>query len=310
LVAYLASLHPTNAQVSLNYLDLVTRQTAPLSTLTLDQIEPIRESPSTTLEVGYKGLLANRVLLAADVWWSRKESLVTPLTIQTPLVLLNPQQLGAYLVPRFMADLGYSQAQATALAGQLVPALAQVPLGVISSPDVDARSAQALVTYVNVDENIDLWGTDISATALLGNEWELAGSVSFVNENKWETDNAGLVTLNAPRWKGSVALDYDNDDTGLFGEVRMRYNDTFPVNSGVYIGTRCLNAPDAVANPLQEDCVQAYTLFDLNLGYRLPMVHGATLNVLVNNLLAEDYRPFPGSPTMGRMLVARIKYEF
>ncbi|HEX6373761.1 MAG TPA: TonB-dependent receptor [Longimicrobium sp.] len=310
LVTYLSSLHPTNAQVGLNYLDLVTRATAPLSTLALDQIDPIRESPSTTLEAGYKGLLANRLLIAADVWWSRKEALVTPLTIQTPLVLLNPQQLGAYLVPRFMADLGYSQAQATALAGQLVPGLAQVPLGVISSPDVDARSAQALVTYVNVDENIDLWGTDVSATALLGDEWELGGSVSFVNENMWDTDNAGLVTLNAPRWKGTIALDYDNDDTGVFGEVRMRYNDAFPVNSGVYIGTRCLNEPGDPVNPLQEECVQSYTLFDLNLGYRLPMVQGATLNILVNNVLDEEYRPFPGTPTMGRMLIARVKYDF
>ena len=309
LVAYLSGLHPTNAQVGLNYLDLVTRETAALSTLGLDRIEPIRESPSTTLEVGYKGLLANRLLLAADVWWSRKEALVTPLTIQTPLVLLNPQQLGAYLVPRFMADLGYSQAQAVALAGQLVPGLAQVPLGVISSPDVDARSAQALVTYVNVDENIDLWGTDVSATALLGRMFELSGSVSFVNENMWDTDNAGLVTLNAPRWKGTAALDYDNDDTGLFGQVRMRYNDSFPVNSGVYVGTACLNEPGDPVNPLQEDCVDKYTLFDLNLGYRLPMVRGATLNVLMNNVLDEDYRPFPGSPTLGRMLIARIKYD-
>lgn len=310
LVTYLSGLQPSNAQVGLNYLDLVTRQTAPLSTLALDRIEPIRESPSTTLEVGYTGLLGDKLLVAADVWWSRKEDLVTPLTIQTPLVLLNPEQLGAYLVPRFMADLGYSQAQATALAQQLVPGLAQVPLGVISSPDVDARSAQALVTYVNVDENIDLWGTDVSATALLGNEFELTGSVSWVNENVWSTQNAGLVTLNAPRFKAGLALDYDNDDTGLFGEIRMRYNDAFPVNSGVYVGTACLNKPGDPVNPLQEGCVDAYTLFDLNLGYRLPMVQGATVNLLVNNLLDEGYRPFPGSPSLGRMLIARVKYEF
>jgi outer membrane receptor protein involved in Fe transport len=48
----------------------------------------------------------------------------------------------------------------------------------------------------------------------------------------------------------------------------------------------------------------------VNLGYRLPMVRGATLNVLVNNVLDEDYRPFPGSPALGRMLIARIKYDF
>jgi outer membrane receptor protein involved in Fe transport len=166
------------------------------------------------------------------------------------------------------------------------------------------------VTYVNVDETIELWGTDVSATVLLGNEWQLSGSASYMSEDVFETENAGLVTLNSPQWKGTMAVDYDNDDTGLFGQVRMRYSDGFPVNSGVYIGTECLNVPGEPVPALQESCVDSYTLFDLNLGYRLPMVQGATLNILVNNLLDADYRPFPGTPTMGRMLIARIKYDF
>jgi iron complex outermembrane receptor protein len=305
LAGFLRGQQPGSAGVSLNYLDVASGTSGALSALALDDIQPIRESPSTTLEVGYTGLLGNKLLVAADVWWSRKEDLVTPLTIQTPLLLLNGQQLGAYLVPRLMGA-GLSQADATAL----VTGLASIPLGTISSPDVDARSAQLLVTYVNVDETIDLWGTDVSATALLGNEFELTGSVSWVNENVWRTTNAGLVTLNAPRFKGGVALDYHNDDTGLFGEIRMRYNDEFPVNSGVYVGTECLNRDGETPPALQERCVDAYTLFDLNLGYRLPMVQGATVNLLVNNLLDEGYRPFPGSPSLGRMLIARVKYEF
>jgi outer membrane receptor for ferrienterochelin and colicins len=296
---------PTAAQVGLNYFDVPSNTIGSLANLDLQDIDPIRESISSTVELGYTGLLGQRLLLAADVWWSRREDLVTPLTIQTPLLLLNGQQLGAYLVPRLMAT-GLSQDTAVAM----VTAMANLPLGTISSADVDARSAQLLVTYVNVDETIDLWGTDISATALLGNEWELTGSVSWVNENVWNTTNAGLVTLNAPTLKGGLSLDYDNDDTGVFGEVRMRYNDEFPVNSGVYIGTACLNKPGEPVPALQEGCVDAHTLFDLNLGYRLPMVRGATVNLLVNNVLDEDYRPFPGSPTLGRMVIARIKYDF
>ncbi|HEY0017175.1 MAG TPA: TonB-dependent receptor [Longimicrobium sp.] len=318
---YLSTLRPTAAQVGLNYLDVVTGVGGSLADLELNDIEPIRESISSTIEAGYKGLLANRLLIAADVWWSRREDLVTPLTIQTPLLLLNGPQLGAYLVPRFMADLGMSQAQATATATALlgrpatetapaVPGLATIPVGVISSDDVDARGGQLLVTYVNVDETIDLWGTDVSATALVGNEWQLGASASFMSEDVFETESAGLVTLNAPKWKGTLTVDYDNDDTGLFGQVRMRYSDAFPVNSGVYVGTACLNEPGDPVPALQEACVDSYTLFDLNLGYRLPMVRGATLNVLVNNLLDADYRPFPGTPTIGRMLIARIRYDF
>lgn len=63
-------------------------------------------------------------------------------------------------------------------------------------------------------------------------------------------------------------------------------------------------------NPLLEECVSGYTLFDLNLGYRVPGLQGATVGLNVNNVLDEAYRPFPGAPTMGRMLIARVKYEF
>jgi outer membrane receptor for ferrienterochelin and colicins len=305
LRTYLHSIRPTDAQVGLGFLNVVTGASGMLNALTLDEIQPIRESTSTTLEAGYKGLLANRLLIAADLWWSRREDLVTPLTIQTPLVRLDSAQLETYLVPRLMAA-GVPQASAVGISR----GMSRIPLGTVSSADVDAPGAQLLVTYVNVDETIDLWGTDVSATALLGNEWQLGASASFMSEDVFETENAGVVTLNAPKWKGTVALDYDNDDTGLFGQVRMRYSDAFPVNSGVYVGTECLNVPGEPIPALQESCVDAYTLFDVNLGYRLPMVRGATLNVLVNNLLDADYRPFPGTPTMGRMIIARIKYDF
>jgi outer membrane receptor for ferrienterochelin and colicins len=265
--------------------------------------------------VGAAGmLLGDRILLAADVWWSRRENLVTPLTIQTPLLFLNGQALGGYLVPRFMQDLGMSQQDATALATALIGSatqtgLATIPVGVVSSADVDANGAQLLMTYVNVDESIDLWGTDWSVRALLGGNVSVAGSVSTVSEDIFRTERAGVVTLNAPKLKGTVSADY-TPDTGFFGEVRMRYSEGFPVNSGVYIGTRCLPENQTSTNPLLEDCVSSFTLFDLNLGYRVPQVRGATVVLNVNNVLDEAYRPFPGTPTMGRMLIARVKYEF
>ena len=304
LAAYLGSLN-LGGQVGLSYVDLLTGDPHPLSELTMPDIEPIRESLSTTLEAGYKGILANRVLLAADLWWSRKEDLVTPLTIQTPLVFLNGQQLGAFLVPRLMTDLGMSQQQATAV----VTGLASVPLGVISSADVNANSAQLLVTYVNVDETLDVWGTDLSARVLISDEWSVAATGSWVNRDYWDTESAGLVTLNAPRRKASLSALYANDDTGLSGELRVRHTSGFPVNSGVYVGTLCV--PDYDGGPLAEPCVKDYSLVDLNLGYRIPLGRrNTTLQVSVSNLFDEDYRPFPGVPRIGRMVLARVRYDF
>lgn len=312
LRGYLASLRP--ASLGLDYMNVVTQERGALASLDLPDLDPIRESTSTTLEAGYKGLLGNRVLLAADVWWSRRENLVTPLTIQTPLVFLNGQALGGYLIPRFMQDLGMSQAQATQLAMGLIGSatstgLATIPVGVISSSQIDANGAQLLMTYVNVDESIDLWGTDWSARALLRSNVSVAASVSTVSEDVFRTQSAGVVTLNAPKLKGTVSADY-TPESGVFGEVRARFSEGFPVNSGVYIGTRCLPENAASTNPLLEDCVSAYTLFDLNVGYKVPQFRGATIGVNVNNVLDEAYRPFPGAPTMGRMVIARVKYEF
>ena len=55
--------------------------------------------------------------------------------------------------------------------------------------------------------------------------------------------------------------------------------------------------------------MKAYTLLDLTAGYRLP-VTGATLQFTISNLLDEDYQSFIGVPTIGRMAVLRLKYDF
>lgn len=310
LLQYLLTLQPTSAQVGNSFLNPVDGTIS--GTLTLDEIAPIREDISTTFEVGYQGILGGRLLVAADVWRTERESFVTPLTIQTPLVLLNGQQLGAFLVPRFIQDLGMTQAQAQATAAQLIgsatsPGLGSIPVGVISSADVNTNGAQLLTTYVNVDETLEYWGADLAATALLNDLWTLSLNGSYVNRDRFEGTSAGLVTLNAPRKKGSVSLRYNNEDgNGLLGEVRVRYTDGYPVNSGVYIGTECLGVTATGVEP----CVDAYTLVDVNFGYRLPRWQRASVQLSITNLMDEDYRPFPGTPNIGRMALVRVKYEF
>ncbi|HEX6939796.1 MAG TPA: TonB-dependent receptor [Longimicrobiales bacterium] len=312
IVAYLSSLSP-GAAISSSYLNPSTRQTGSLDALDLE-IEPIRESTSTTFEAGYKGVLGERLLLAADFWYSTRENLVTPLTIATPFITLNGEETIGYLTQRFVADLGMDQATAMATAISLTcgpggtsdctQGLAAIPVGVISSEDVNANGPQVLTTYFNVEDELDVYGLDLSATALLTDEWSLNGTLSLVNDNVFETERGEQVTLNAPKTKGSLAVTYRGRSNGLNGEVRARYNDEFPVISGVYSGTACI-----VDSPLAEPCVDSYLLFDLVLGYRLP-IQGATLQLSVQNLLDEDYRSFPGVPDIGRMALVRLRYDF
>jgi iron complex outermembrane receptor protein len=137
----------------------------------------------------------------------------------------------------------------------------------------------------------------------------ISGSTSYASDDVFHTRNAGIVTLNAPQWKRNLSISYDKGGSGLFGEARMRHSSAFPVKSGVYVGTACINKTGVPA-ALEEPCVDSYTLFDASLGYRLRMVPGTTVQVSAQNLLDEDYRPFPGAPTIGRMVIARVKVEF
>jgi len=312
LLGYLRQLQPTAAQVGTNFLHPanLAAGSRPLSELVIEDVDPIRESTTTAFEVGYKGVLGDRFLVAVDGWYEQRKNLVTPLTILTPFILMNGESLGAFLVQSFMRDLQMGQAQAVATAAALVGSptqtgLATIPVGVVSSADVNANGAQLLTTYYNVDDALDVYGVDLAATALLNDQWSVSGTASFVNENQFETDRGQSVTLNAPKTKGSVALNYNNQLNGFNGELRARYNDAYPVRSGVYNGTLCIGGAEAGA----ESCVDSFTLLDLTLGYNLPVV-GASLQLSVQNLLDEAYRPFPGVPTMGRMALLRLRYEF
>ena len=258
-------------------------------------------------------VLGDLILVAADAWWSRRENLVTPLTSSTPFVHLDAattqQYLASALVPFFIAS-GSSQAVATAqaagTAAALAPNLASVPLGVISSQDVNATGAQVLVTYLNVDQDLDLYGTDLSVTALVTPTFSLEATGSLVSDDVFTTDNGMRVTLNAPKRKATFAALYANDDSGFNGEARLRYNASYPVDSGVFRATRCLGDTGSEV----EECVGDFALVDVNVGYRLPSFPGASLQLSVQNLFDEDYRSFPGVPEIGRLALLRLRYEF
>jgi iron complex outermembrane receptor protein len=311
LLDYIHTMQPGAGELGLSYLDLNNPTAGPqaLSGLQLGDVSRIRESTTTTYEAGYKGLVGERLLLSADLYYSQIENFVTPLTIATPLIMLDGQSAGAYLVPRLVPlfeSQGMSQAEAQATAMALVTGMASVPVGVVSSGDINAHGAQTLATYYNVDERINLWGTDLSAMALLTETLSLTGTLSLVNKDQFETKQGTKVTLNAPKMKGSVAFGYRSNENGLSGEVRTRFNEGFPVRSGVYNGTVCIGEkPEDGA----DDCVKSSTLVDLTLGYRLP-IQGASIQLSVQNALDEKYRSFPGVPVIGRMALVRLKYDF
>jgi iron complex outermembrane receptor protein len=306
---------PAFAALTLSLLNPITQAVSPFAGAQIPDVPAIKESISNVFEVGYKGIIGQRLLLAADVWREKKTNFTSPLVVRTPLVLLNPQQLGGFLVPRltqvFIAaglPAAQAQAQATAIAGNI----ARIPGGVISSPDISARGADLLATYVNFGE-IELTGVDLGATALLTDRLQLGVTGSLVSDDHFDVPLAGqdtqIVALNAPRKKASVHLAYRQAPVGWNGEVRVRYTDEFPVNSADFVGIGCIT-PDPNDDDVVGECIKSYALFDVTAGYAFPTIPGASVSLTVQNLFDEAYQSFLGVPAVGRMALLRVKYEF
>lgn len=290
---------PVLQAIPLNALDPVANVRSAFDATSFNNVAGIEESTTRTFEIGYKGILADKLLLAADAWWSKQENFTSPLITATPLILLRPEQLVPYIVQRLAPAVG--QATATAIATNL----AQLPGGVISAPSVQGAVPELLLTYVNFGQ-IDINGMDFSATALLSDSWQVGGTFSWVSDDHFRIPLAGdtqFVALNAPTKKGSAHVTYRNLVSGLNGEVRVRFNDEFPANSAGYVGLACVTG-DASTGP----CVDSYTLVDLTAGYRLP-VAGTTLQLHISNLFDEKYQSFVGTPAIGRMAILRLKYD-
>ena len=187
----------------------------------------------------------------------------------------------------------------------IIGGMAQIPLGVVSSEDVNATGPQALMTYRNFGD-VNLWGTDLAVQALLTNEWSLGLTASLVSRDHFFSDGQ-FITLNAPKRKGGFSVGYRNAALGFNSEVRVRHTSRYPASSGVYFGTDCVpDAPTTLAGP----CVQSHTLADITLGYQLRQLPGASVQLAVQNLLDESYQSFPGAPPIGRLGVVRLRYEF
>lgn len=290
--------------------DPILNSRTALSASSLQPIPGIEESRNETFEIGYKGVIGGRLVLAADLWWEQRENFVSPLILQSPLALLTPEQFVPFMVQRLTPALlasGLTPAQAQAQATTIASNMAAIPAGVFSSPDINALGADVLVTYRNFG-SVDINGLDLSASYLLTDNLQVGATASLVSDYYFNLPLDGAadqpVALNAPKEKATANLTYRDSDRGFNGEVRVRYNGEFPANSAGYIGLQCI---DSAA---QGECVKSYTLVDLNLGYDLRQLPGASLQLSISNLLDEPYQSFIGVATVGRLAMLRLRYEF
>ena len=312
----LNSLDPSAVEVMM--LSSVTGARIPLSeaATAVPDAPGIRESYTETFEVGWQGLLGNKLALSADVYYTKKNDFISPLVPQNPLLILRGEDVGAMLqaqmapilIPQLMgAGLTYDQAvaQVTATITALASGIGQIPTGVASSTGVASQEADIIVAYRNVGD-VDYWGADLGFSWFIDSQFTLSGTYSHVSEDWFEIKGGAPIALNAPKDKGALGLAYRNARTGWTGEARFRFNTEFPAESAGYTGTSC--RVESAGAYFGDDCVEGVVLVDANFGYKIPNTP-AEIQLAVTNLFDTPYRSFVGVPDIGRFAIVRMKYD-
>ena len=286
----------------------------------------IQETTHETYELGYKGVINEKLLIGVDLYHSKIKDFVGPLKVETPNVFLDPTTLGGSLGAQFGAALANpANAQLTAILiasldpaarggngnGSAVDELARlfatgaagIPFGTVSPQEAFDPTAMIL-TYRNFGD-VSLNGMDVYFSYYAGKSWMFSGNYSFVTKagfNLFKSPNrviyrnlAGVadISLNAPANKFALAVQYRAPQRGYEVELRGRYVEGFPQDSGVYLGE-----------------VQTYTIVDFNFGYDLPFSSGSRFSLNVNNLLDKEHKEFIGAPLLGRLIMARLTQTF
>ena len=279
-------------------------------------VPQIKESTTQTLELGYKGILAEKLVVGIDGYYSKIKDFVSPLLIVTPNVFLDPTTLAASLGAQFGAALA-DPANAV-LAATLVQALdsnpalggngngsavdelttiytsgaAQIPYGTVTPQEAFDPTA-VMVTYRNFGD-VDFYGVDLSLSYFLSRHWTITGNYSFVSEDFFSNlDGIDNIALNAPKHKFGGSITYRNDEVGFDSNLRLRWVDSFPVQTGAFVGS-----------------VGSYAVLDLTANYKFPFSKNTNLNLTVQNLTDNNHQEMVGAPRIGRLAMFRLTQSF
>ncbi len=93
-------------------------------------------------------------------------------------------------------------------------------------------------------------------------------------------------------------------------ELRARYQNTFRVNSAVFVTGQDLTAPDGSKYQYQQP--PTATFVDAQVSWKLPfdVASGALLSINATNLLDNKVPMFAGVPAIGRLVMTRLQFTF
>ncbi|MEK9613354.1 MAG: TonB-dependent receptor [Flavobacteriaceae bacterium] len=267
-------------------------------------------SQLSALEFGYKGLFWDRFALGFDVYFFRRTAgggfgQISPIVnfVNLPANLgQNVQETFQPQIEQVLSGVGLDAAKAAGTAAligqQLNSAYAQAGEAFISelekaglpfhgviptqeAPKLD--NAQLIFGYLTRDPDAISrdWGYEIHSKYFINDAFSAFGNYTWFNRPSGEPGD-----LNFPQNKIRTGLSYQSDKKWT-GSLSYQWNQAYTSNNAVYPGE-----------------IDAQSLFDLTLGYRLSK--SLRFEAAATNLFNNEFRALPGLPKIGRTVTGRL----
>ena len=304
VIARLGTFNATTANVPTR-LTYITSSTTVGPEAVLD-VERLKPSYTNMLELGYKGTVGSKLYLAVDGWYQRRDNFTTAAQNFTPNALLDGPALGVALAGHLTPVLG--AATAAQVAASVAGSLARIPLGTVVPDSRVTTNGDIAFTYRSIDKSIHLSGVDMAFDYQLTSALSTNGTYSWMSDTEFVIEQGQLpLTLNSPDHKGSLALKAMNATGTLTSEVRGRYQNTFRVNSAVFVTGTDLTAPNGSKYQYQQPPTAMF--LDAQVSWKLPMraAGGAMVSLNGTNLLDNKVPMFAGVPSIGRLIMTRLQ---
>ena len=267
----------------------------------IKDVDPLVNSIYTTREIGYKGFLGDKLAATIDIYKTNITDFVGALQVMNPNVFIEgnsalmalsepnaiDESADAYDLVLSSLDGAYTETANGIMEDDIASGLAQIPYGTVMPEEYAGNDV--IMTYANFGD-VTINGMDFAATYYLDEKTKVAGTYSWVDKNEYETAEGILVPLNAPAKKASLSVSTKLFDTFDLN-VRYRWQDAFPVNSGVYVGE-----------------VDDFAITDITLGYNL--LEHSRIDLSVQNITDNMHNEFVGAPQIGRLTMLRFSHEF
>ena len=262
-------------------------------------------------EIGYKGQVADGLVLGVDLWTTEVTNYISALSNTTHNVIMAAD--GADYVAKLMTAM-YGNANLTGfvnlldsaaaggngngigaddLAAIIAGQIGGIPVGGIS-PNHHNYGGEIIFGYRTVPEPFRLSGMDVSMNWYPSSDWSFWSAYSFINKDEISApgvNDRDTLHMNTPQHKLAGGMQYQGDGHG-YG-LQLRWQDSYTMDGSVYYGK-----------------VESFYTLGVNASWDVPTVEGLKVGLTIDNVTDQVHREAFQGAIMGRWASVKLGYDF